>query len=44
MAEDDTAKTDTPGDPKTINHQADVKSDPVKQHARTEQKFEGSNT
>jgi sec-independent protein translocase protein TatA len=43
MSEDDTAKADTPaGDPKTINHQADVKSDPVKQHAQTERKFEGS--
>ena len=43
MAEDDTAKADTPaGDPKTINHQAEVKADPVKQHAQTERKFEGS--
>ena len=41
MAEDDTAKAD---DPKTINHQADAKPDPVKQHAQTERKFEGSNT
>ena len=45
MSEDDTAKADTPaGDPKTINHQADVKPDPVRQHAQTERKFEGSNT
>ena len=44
MSEDDTAKTDTPaGDPKTINHQAEVK-EPIKQHAQTERKFEGSNT
>ena len=43
MSEDDTAKADTPaGDPKTINHQADAKADPVKQHAQTERKFEGS--
>ena len=43
MSEDDTAKTDTPAtDPKTINHQADAKADPVKQHAQTERKFEGS--
>jgi sec-independent protein translocase protein TatA len=43
MAEDDTAKTDTPVDPKTINHQADAKpADPLKQHAQTERKFEGS--
>ena len=39
MSEDDTAKTDTPpADPKTI----DAKGDPLKQHAQTERKFEGS--
>jgi sec-independent protein translocase protein TatA len=44
MAEDETAKTDTPTvDPKTINHQADAKpADPLKQHAQTERKFEGT--
>jgi len=43
MSEDETAKTDTPaGDPKTINHQADAKTDSVKQHSQTERKFEGS--
>jgi sec-independent protein translocase protein TatA len=42
MSEDDTAKTDTPpADPKTIN-QVDAKGDPIKQHAQTERKFEGS--
>ena len=42
MSEDDTAKTDTPpADPKTIN-QVDAKGDPLKQHAQTERKFEGS--
>ena len=43
MAEDDTAKTETPAaDPKTINHQAasDKPADPLKQHAQTERKFE----
>jgi len=41
MSEDDTAKTDSPVDPKTINHQADAKpADPLKQHAQTERKFE----
>ena len=44
MSEDETAKTETPpADPKTINHQADAKpADPLKQHAQTERKFEGS--
>jgi sec-independent protein translocase protein TatA len=42
MAEDDTAKADTPAN-KTIDHQAEVK-EPIKQHAQTERKFEGSNT
>ena len=38
MSEDDTAKTDTPVDPKTIT---DTKpADPLKQHAETERKFE----
>jgi sec-independent protein translocase protein TatA len=42
MSEDDTAKTETPpADPKTIN-QVDAKGDPIKQHAQTERKFEGS--
>jgi sec-independent protein translocase protein TatA len=45
MSEDETAKADP--DPKsinqTINHQADAKpADPLKQHAQTERKFEGS--
>jgi len=36
MAEDETAKTDAPaGDPKTINHQADAKADPLKQTERS---------
>ena len=45
MSEDDTAKADTPPvDPKTINHQAEAAkpADPLKQHAQTERKFEGS--
>jgi sec-independent protein translocase protein TatA len=43
MSEDETAKTETPADPKTINHQADAKpADPIKQHAQTERKFEGT--
>jgi sec-independent protein translocase protein TatA len=46
MSEDDSAKAE-PTDPKainqTINHQADAKpADPLKQHAQTERKFEGS--
>ena len=41
MADDDTAKAEP--DAKTINHQADAKpADPLKQHAQTERKFEGS--
>jgi len=43
MSEDEAAKVETPpADPKTINHQADAKGDPAKQHAQTERKFEGS--
>lgn len=45
MAEDETAKTETPAEPgKTIDHQpGDAKpADPLKQHAQTERKFEGS--
>ena len=38
MAEDDTAKVETPSEPKTI----DAKGDPLKQHAQTERKFEGT--
>jgi sec-independent protein translocase protein TatA len=38
MAEDETAKVETPSEPKTI----DAKSDPLKQHAETERKFEGT--
>ena len=38
MSEDDTAKVETPSEPKTI----DAKSDPLKQHAETERKFEGT--
>lgn len=38
MAEDDTAKVETPSEPKTI----DAKGDPLKQHAETERKFEGT--
>ena len=39
MSEDETAKVETPpADPKTI----DAKGDPLKQHAQTERKFEGS--
>ena len=42
MSEDDTAKVETPpADPKTIN-QVDAKGEPLKQHAQTERKFEGS--
>ena len=42
MSEDDTAKVETPpADPKTIN-QVDAKGDPLKQHAQTERKFEGT--
>jgi sec-independent protein translocase protein TatA len=41
MAEDDTAKTDTPpGDAKTIDHQAATTA--PAQQAKTERKFEGS--
>ena len=39
MSEDDTAKAETPPEPtKTI----DAKGDPLKQHAQTERKFEGT--
>ena len=38
MSEDDTAKVETPAEPKTI----DAKGDPLKQHAQTERKFEGT--
>jgi sec-independent protein translocase protein TatA len=47
MAEDETAKTDTPpADPKTIDHKP-IASGPTaapgaQQHAQTERKFEGS--
>lgn len=42
MAEDDTAKTETPAaDPKTIDAVAKP-GDPLKQHSQTERKFEGS--
>jgi sec-independent protein translocase protein TatA len=41
MSDDDTAKAEP--EAKTINHQADAKAgDPLKQHAQTERKFEGS--
>jgi sec-independent protein translocase protein TatA len=43
MSDDEAAKAETPADPKTINHQADAKpGDPLKQHAQTERKFEGT--
>ena len=44
MSDDETAKTETPADPKIINHQADAAkpADPLKQHAQTERKFESS--
>ncbi len=38
MSEDETAKVETPADQKTI----DAKTDPLKQHAQTERKFEGT--
>jgi sec-independent protein translocase protein TatA len=38
MAEDETAKVEPPSEPKTI----DAKGDPLKQHAETERKFEGT--
>ena len=42
MAEDETAKTETPpADPKTIDAVAKP-VDPAKQHSQTERKFEGS--
>ena len=41
MSDDEVAKTDTPaGDPKIITE--NKPSDPLKQHAQTERKFEGS--
>jgi sec-independent protein translocase protein TatA len=43
MTEDETAKSETQPEPKTINHQAEAKpADPLKQHSQTERKFEGS--
>jgi sec-independent protein translocase protein TatA len=44
MAEDETAKTDTPpADPKTIDHQAAANATTAPaQQAKTERKFEGS--
>ena len=45
MAEDDTAKTDTPpADPKTIDHTASpaATAPGMAQQAKTERKFEGS--
>ena len=43
MAEDETAKTDTPAaDPKTIDHAATPASPGMAQQAKTERKFEGS--
>jgi sec-independent protein translocase protein TatA len=39
MSDDDVAKADP--DPKTINHDAKP-ADPLKQHAQTERKFEGT--
>jgi sec-independent protein translocase protein TatA len=48
MAEDETAKAEPPkSDPKTIDHQATPAAeakpgDPLKQHAQTERKFEGT--
>ena len=40
MAEDETAKTDTPADPKTIDH-TNATTAPAQQ-AKTERKFEGT--
>ena len=40
MSEDDTAKNETPADPKTIDHQ-NAGTAPAQQ-AKTERKFEGS--
>jgi sec-independent protein translocase protein TatA len=40
MSEDDTAKNETPADPKTIDHQ-NATTAPAQQ-AKTERKFEGS--
>ena len=45
MSDEEAAKAETtPVDPKTINHQADPTkpTDPLKQHAQTERKFEGT--
>ena len=44
MTEDEAAKAETPAaDPKTIDHTDPAKpADPLKQHAQTERKFEGS--
>jgi sec-independent protein translocase protein TatA len=38
MSDDETAKTDTPVDPKIITETKPA--DPLKQHAQTERKFE----
>ena len=38
MSDDDTAKADTPADPKTITETKPV--DPLQQRAQTERKFE----
>ena len=40
MSDDETAKTETPADPKIITETKPA--DPLKQHAQTERKFEGS--
>jgi len=40
MADDETAKTDTPADPKTIDHQN--ANTAQAQQAKTERKFEGT--
>jgi sec-independent protein translocase protein TatA len=39
MSDDETAKADTPADPKIITGEAKP-ADPLKQHAQTERKFE----
>ena len=41
MSEDESAKAQ-PADPKTISQPDPAKPDPLKQHAQTERKFEGS--
>jgi sec-independent protein translocase protein TatA len=43
MTEDEAAKAEATADPKTIDHADPTKpADPLKQHAQTERKFEGS--